>query len=66
MGIKERITRLEQKAGGTGNFSLIPEQMAIELRMMKFTELQTFLLILIPLDLRVLVQPMKNTRRPLS
>jgi hypothetical protein len=26
MGIKERITRLEQKAGGTGNFSLIPQQ----------------------------------------
>lgn len=25
MGIKERITRLEQKAGGTGNFSLIPQ-----------------------------------------
>ena len=26
MGIKERITRLEQKAGETGNLSLIPPQ----------------------------------------
>ena len=26
MSIKERIKRLEQKAGGAGNFSLIPER----------------------------------------
>ena len=26
MSIKERVKRLEQKAGGTGNFSLIPER----------------------------------------
>lgn len=26
MSIKERVKRLEEKAGGTGNFSLIPPQ----------------------------------------
>ena len=26
MSIKERVKRLEQRAGGTGNFSLIPQQ----------------------------------------
>ena len=26
MSIRERVKRLEQKAGGTGNFSLIPER----------------------------------------